>query len=432
MRIGLFSDTYTPHANGVAVCVETLKNGLEKQGHEVFVITCNDKLEIEREGNVLRLPAIVLKKLFGYSFTTPLQITGFLEVKELDLDIIHVHSEFGVALFGRFMAKWLNLPLIYTYHTMYEDYTHYFNLFDLRLLDKPSIKFVEYVSKKYCEPANVVIVPSTKTYNVLTKYQVKNKLEVLPSGIDLERFKNPDKLKVDELRKELNLENKKVMIYLGRIAKEKNIEIILKTIKNKKDVVLIVVGLGPELDLFKKEYECENIKFLGKKEYSEVPLYYSLADGFISASTSETQGLTFIEAMASGNVLFCKDRVVLEDLLFENENGFFFDNEEELSNLIDKYYLLDQEKKEKMKEKSLEISSKYDLDLFISKITEIYKNNIGKIYRITYIKYKNNLAKLKIKNRRYWVKPYIVKILDLKENTKIDKKTLDYIRDNRI
>ncbi|CAM3557843.1 glycosyltransferase [Pseudostreptobacillus hongkongensis] len=433
MRIGLFSDTYTPHANGVAVCVETLKKGLEKEGHEVFVITCNDKLYVEREGNVLKLPSVVFKKLYGYSVTTPVQITGFSEVRDLKLDIIHVHTEFGIALFGRFMARYLKLPLIYTYHTMFEDYTHYINVFNLKLLDKPSLKLVEYISKVYCEPSNVVIVPSRKTYDVLNKYGVKTKMEILPSGIDLERFKNVDINEVNEIKKELGLENKKVMIYLGRIAKEKNIEIVLNAFNKIKDVSLILVGLGPELDILKEQYESDNIKFLGKKEYIDVPKYYSLADGFISASTSETQGLTFIEAMATGKPLFCTDRVVLDGLLIENENGYFFDSEDDLVDRINRYYSLTDEERNSMSKKSIDISMKYDLGKFINKVLSIYEENLGKIYRIEYIKYKKNgLAKIKIKGKRYWLKNYEPLMLGLKENEKIDQKTLNYIRDNNI
>ena len=177
MRIGLFSDTYLPHANGVAICVENLRLGLEKAGHEVYVITCNDSLKIESDKNIITLPSIILKNLYGYSATSPLHFNAYRKIKKLNLDIVHVHTEYGVGLFGRFIARYLRLPLIYTYHTMYEDYTHYLNFLDLRILDKPSLKFVEYVTKKYCDPSNVVIVPSKKTFNTLSKYNVKKRIK---------------------------------------------------------------------------------------------------------------------------------------------------------------------------------------------------------------------------------------------------------------
>ena len=428
MRIGLFSDTYLPHANGVAICVENLRLGLEKAGHEVYVITCNDSLKIESDKNIIKLPSIILKNLYGYSATSPLHFNAYRKIKKLNLDIVHVHTEYGVGLFGRFIARYLRLPLIYTYHTMYEDYTHYLNFLDLRILDKPSLKFVEYVTKKYCDPSNVVIVPSKKTFNTLSKYNVNSEVVVLPSGIDLDKFKNVDKVKVEELRKELNLENKKVMIYLGRVAKEKNIEIVLDTFMEKKDSILLVVGLGPELEEFKEKYVSDNILFLGKKEYSDVPLYYSLADGFISASLSETQGLTFIEAMSCGNVLFCSDRVVLDELLIEGENGYFFDTKEELSEKIDKYYSNTEEKKKKMKELSYSLAMKYDLDLFIQKIEKIYEDNLEKVYKVKEIKYlENGMASVKINANTYFFEGYIIKSLGIEPNTKIDKTTLEYL-----
>ncbi|WP_064580913.1 glycosyltransferase [Streptobacillus moniliformis] len=434
MKIGLFSDTYLPHANGVAVCVYTLKKGLEELGHDVYVITCNDSMKLTMEDKVIKLPSILLKDFYNYSVTGPFHFSGFNEIRKLNLDIIHIHTEFGVSILGRILSKMLGIPLIYTYHTMLEDYVHYINFMNIDILNKPFVKFVEMISKMYCYPSNAVIVPSKKTYDLLMKYSIKNTdIRVLPSGIDLERFKNPNKENIDKLRKHFNLEGKKVMMYLGRVAKEKNIEIILETIKNRKDITLLVVGEGPEFKHFKEKYDLENIIFCGKKEYSEVPDYYNLADGFISASTSETQGLTFIEAMSTGRVLFCSDKVVLKDLLFENENGYFFESIEELNEKIDLFYSQDLDKRKLMMNKSIEISEKYDLKLFIKKVEYIYIDNLGKIYRIQKIKLnKDGSFRVHIRNRRYKISKELFNKLNLKVNNKIDKSTLMLIRENKL
>ncbi|CAM3259644.1 glycosyltransferase [Streptobacillus felis] len=434
MRIGLFSDTYLPHANGVAVCVDTLKKGLENLGHDVYVITCNNNLKLVMEDNVLKLPSFLLKDFYNYSFTGPFHLKAINEIRKLKLDIIHIHTEFGVAILGRIIAKALGIPLVYTYHTMLEDYTHYINFMNIDLLDKPSVKLVEIISKMYCYPSNTVIVPSKKTYDVLMKYSIKNNdVRVLPSGIDLERFNNPNKENIEKLKKEYNLEDKKVMIYLGRVAKEKNIEILLETFKRRKDLILLVVGEGPELKYFKEKYNYENIMFCGKKEYTEVADYYSLADGFISASNSETQGLTFIEAMSTGKVLFCSDRVVLNDLLYENENGYFFDTSDELNDRIDEYYALSKEERLSMSNKSLEVSKRYDLKLFIEKIVEIYTKNLGKVYRVKKVKYtKNDTIKIQIRRRVYRISKELFEELNLKVNDKIDKNVLSTIIENKI
>lgn len=434
MKIGLFSDTYLPHANGVAVCVDTLRKGLENLGHEVYVITCNDSFKLEKDGNVYRLPSFLLKNFYNYSFTGPFHFRGFNEIRKLKLDVIHIHTEFGVAILGRMIAKVLGIPLVYTYHTMLEDYTHYINFMNISILDKPSVRFVEMISKIYCYPSNTVIVPSKKTYDVLMKYSVKNNdVRVLPSGIDLERFRNPNYENIQRIKDEYNLKDKKVMIYLGRVAKEKNIEIILETIKVRKDLTLLVVGEGPELKHFQEKYNYQNIIFCGKKEYSEVADYYNVADAFISASTTETQGLTFIEAMSTGKVLFCSDKVVLKDLLYEGENGYFFENEEELNKKIDTFYSLNEQQRKDMRDKSLEISKRYDLDVFVRKIVDIYENNLGKVYRIKQIKLnKDNTFRVQIRNKRYVISKELFDKLALRVNNKIDKVTLNLIRENNI
>ncbi|WP_073508228.1 glycosyltransferase [Streptobacillus notomytis] len=434
MRIGLFSDTYLPHANGVAVCVYTLKKGLEELGHDVYVITCNDSMKLTMEDNVIKLPSFLLKNFYNYSITGPFHYSMFNEIKKLNLDVIHIHTEFGVAIFGRILSKTLGIPLIYTYHTMLEDYVHYINFMNINILNKPFVKVVEIISKAYCYPSNTVIVPSKKTYDVLMKYAIKNTdVRVLPSGIDLEKFKNPNQENIKKLREQFNLNGKKVMIYLGRVAKEKNIGIVLETIKNRKDIILLVVGEGPELKYFEENYNFENIIFCGKKEYYEVPDYYSLSDAFISASTSETQGLTFIEAMSTGKVLFCSDRVVLKDLLFENENGYFFESVEELNKKIDIFYSLDSDKRNLMMKRSREISENYDLKLFIKKVEGIYKDNLGKIYRIQKIKLnKDGSFRVNIRNKAYKISKELFNELDLKVNNKIDKSTLNTIRENKM
>ena len=140
MRIGLFSDTYLPDINGVATSVETLRKVLEENGHHVYVIANHKGLiNLKREGNVLRLPGIELKWLYGYSMSSPLQLKAKDEIKAMNLDVIHVHTEFGVGIFGRLIAKELNIPLVSTYHTMYEDYTHYLNIFDIEIVEKAKI-----------------------------------------------------------------------------------------------------------------------------------------------------------------------------------------------------------------------------------------------------------------------------------------------------
>ena len=138
MRIGMFSDAYLPDINGVVSSIATLKTSLEKMGHTVFVIS-NHKgthIEYDEEQRILRLPGIEIKKMYGYKISSPIQFAGEDYVERMNLDVIHVHTELGVGFFARSIAKKLHIPVVYTYHTMYEDYTHYVNPGNFEKIDK--------------------------------------------------------------------------------------------------------------------------------------------------------------------------------------------------------------------------------------------------------------------------------------------------------
>ena len=161
MRIGIFTDTYTPDINGVVSSVVTLQKGLEAAGHEVYIVTGQkNSLHAHREGNVIRMPGLELKKLYGYTLSTPYHFEVKKEVEDLHLDVIHVQQEFSVGIFGRILGHSLHIPVVYTYHTMYEDYTHYVNFFDLESVEKISKKAVHSLSRYLCNSVSGIIAPS--------------------------------------------------------------------------------------------------------------------------------------------------------------------------------------------------------------------------------------------------------------------------------
>ncbi len=232
MRIGLFSDTYLPDINGVVSSIVTLQKELEKNGHEVFVIA-NHKglLHSIREGNVLRLPGFELKWLYGYILSTPYHFSAKEDIKAMNLDLIHVHTEFGIGIFARIVAKDLGIPLVCTYHTMYEDYTHYINKFDIEGIDKVGKKVTASFSKMVVETCEAVIAPSEKTKEALLKYGVKTPILIIPTGLNLEKFnrENIDEAEVKSLREQYGTSNEdKVMLYVGRVAHEKSIDVVIR------------------------------------------------------------------------------------------------------------------------------------------------------------------------------------------------------------
>lgn len=341
MRIGLFTDTYPPFINGVSTSVDMLKKALEKQGHTVYVVTVNDssfKYNYDDINKVLRIPGVPIG-IYDYRLSRIYPLKMINLVKSWNLDVIHSHTEFGIGIFARIFAKQFNIPLVHTYHTMYEDYTHYITH---GYFEKSSKKIVEYLTKFYCDTtATELIVPTNKTYQLFKeKYKFEKNIHIIPTGIEVDRFftENVKKSEVTDLKKHLNIsKNDIVIIFVGRLAEEKNVEFLLnahkKLVSKYKNAKLLIVGDGPDKEKFegisKKLKINNNVIFTGKVAWSEVPYYYHVSDIFTTASKSETQGLTVIEAMASNVV-----PVVIEDEAFNgtvinNLNGIIFKTEEE-------------------------------------------------------------------------------------------------------
>ena len=346
MKIGLFTDTYPPHINGVSTSVQMLKNSLEKKGHTVYVITVNNssiKYKFDKENKVIRIPGLPIG-IYDYRITRiyPLKIINL--IKGWDLDVIHSHTEFGVGIFARIIAKQFNIPLVHTYHTMYEDYTHYITH---GYFDKSSKKIVEYLTKFYCDKtASELIVPTNKTYKLFKeKYKYEKNIHIIPTGIEVERFftENVDKKIVSRLRKSLNITKKDfVLLFVGRLAEEKNIEFLINTlktlVKDNKNIKLLIVGDGPDSDKFKNMVKTldieDNVIFTGKVDWNEIQYYYHISNLFVTASKSETQGLTVIEAMASGIIPLCINDEAFASAVVNELNGYIFKNESDYIKLV--------------------------------------------------------------------------------------------------
>lgn len=358
MRIGLFTDTYPPFINGVSTSVEMLKNALEKKNHEVYLVTVNDssiKYDYDEENHILKIPSIPIG-LYDYRLSRIYSLKMINLIKSWNLDVIHSHTELGIGICARLVAKQFNIPLIHTYHTMYKDYTHYVTHGHF---DKSSKKIVEYLTKFYCDTtATELIVPTNKTYRLFKEnYKFEKNIHIIPTGIEVDRFfkENVNKKEVDRLRKNLNLSKRDtVIIFVGRLAQEKNIEFLLnaekKIINNHSNIKLLIVGDGPDkekLEMFSRKLGIEeNVIFTGKVAWDDMPVYYQLANFFATASKTETQGLTVIEAMAAGITPVCIHDEAFLTAITDNLNGFIFDNIDEYVEIILK---LEKNKQERTK-----------------------------------------------------------------------------------
>ena len=347
MRIGLFTDTYPPFINGVSTSVYMLKKALEKEGHQVFVVTLNNSslhYQFEDNDTVIKIPGLPIG-FYDYRVTTVYPVRALNIIRKWKLDVIHSHTEFSVGTFARIIARQYNIPLVHTYHTMYEDYTHYITK---GYFKNSSKKIVEYLSKFYCDTtANELIVPTKKTYDLFKqKYEVNKNIHIIPTGIEIDRFfdENIDNKKVESLRKKLKLNKEDFnIIYVGRLAEEKNVTLLIdahkEILKKHENTNLIIVGDGPDMDAYKERAKdlgiADRVIFTGKVPWEEVPLYYHLAKIFATASNSETQGLTVIEAMAATVCPVCIDDESFRNTVIDGLNGeIFFTKEEYVKKII--------------------------------------------------------------------------------------------------
>ena len=388
MRIGLFTDTYPPYINGVSTSVCMLKHALEKKGHQVFVVTVNNdslKYSIEDDNTVIRIPGIPVG-IYDYRLTGVYPLRAINIIKKWKLDVIHSHTEFGIGTFARIIAKQLDIPLVHTYHTMYEDYVHYITH---GYFNKSSKKIVEYLTLFYCDKtANELIVPTKKTYDLFKeKYEVDKNIHIIPTGIEIERFykENVDHKKVTALKKQLMLlKDDFVIVFVGRIAEEKNIVFLIeaqKEITKKYDnIKLIIIGDGPDSDKYKalsKKIKVDNsIIFTGKVPWEEVPCYYQLADVFATASTTETQGLTVIEAMAGGVAPLCVDDESFRNVVIDDLNGRIFKNKKEyIKDVFDLYN--DSSKLESLSKQARLNAECHSSKYYAEGVLDVYEHAMG-------------------------------------------------------
>ena len=384
MRIGIFSDTYAPFINGVTTSVLMLKKGLEKLGHTVYIVTVNDKTlkyKFEENGKVVRVPGIPIG-IYDYRLSGIYPIKAINIIRKWKLDVIHSQTEFGIGTFARIIAKQLNIPLVHTYHTMYEDYIHYITK---GYFNKSSKKIVEYLTLFYCDKtATELVVPTKKAYELFKKkYMVDRNVHVVPTGIDVEKFylENNKKLNIIKKREELGIKKDDfVILFVGRIAREKNVMLLLSSMKvivnNCPKAKLLIVGDGPDLDDYKdyviRQEIADNVIFTGKVPWDIIQHYYLISNCFTTASTSETQGLTVIEAMAASLPVVCIDDESFTQTVIDNLNGIVFKNKRGYRNAIIKLYndeLLLNRLSKQAKISAETHSSKY----FVNSILDVYK-----------------------------------------------------------
>ena len=335
MKIGFFTDTYLPQVSGVATSIQTLKEQLERYGHEVYIFTTTDPKASKEEVNIIRMPSVPFISFKERRIVVRGMWFAYLTAKELELDLIHTHTEFGAGLLGKWVGKRLEIPVIHTYHTMYEDYIHYIAK---GKVVRPG--HVKYLSRQFVDHSTGVVCPSQRVVDTLRGYGAIAPMRIIPTGIKFENFQQTDL--APQIRQELRekwalTEENIVLLSLSRLSYEKKIHLILEALPEiiaaRPEVRLMIVGDGPYREMLETIVKEKNLTtyviFVGEIASNKVADYYHIADYFVSASTSETQGLTYTEAMASRLQMVVVGNAYLDHLISDPSLGVTYQQEED-------------------------------------------------------------------------------------------------------
>ena len=382
MKILITSDWYSPAVNGVVTSVKNLRRGLEERGHEVRVLTLSQTTRSWERDGVTYIGSVAAGLVYpGARLRTALGGKYIRELVEWHPDVVHSQCEFSTFFLARRIAEELSIPLVHTYHTVYEDYTHYFS---------PSVRFgkkaVAVFSRWAAAQTDCVIVPTGKVRLLLQGYGVEQPVFVVPSGIDLSRFhREADPWRMAVLRANLNIPAENlVLVSVGRLAEEKNIDELLRLRAEMGDapVTLLLVGDGP--DRIRLEgaaaglgLEAPQVVFAGMIPAEQVADWYQLGDLFVSASTSETQGLTYVEALAAGVPALCRADPCLEGVIREGENGWTYRDDDEFRRKL-ALFQSQPHHHEKMAEIARRSAGEFSLQRFAERAETIYRLQIAR------------------------------------------------------
>lgn len=381
MHIAFFTNFYLPVVNGVVRSVESFRRELTRQGHNVFVFAqANGEYEDEAPF-IFRYPSLKLPIQVDVPAVIPVSSSVDQLLPSLKLDVIHTHHPILLGQTAARKADELNLPLVFTFHTQYREYTHYVPL--------PQEAFQEFLKDTvqnwlmdFMQRCQHIVIPSESMKEILVRdYGLRDRYTVIPTGLNLEPYQNADG---SALRTRMGWQDDKVLISTGRLAQEKNWSTLLlaaqKVYGKHPELRLVLIGDGPQKDELQELASDlgieERITFTGELPFSEVTLYLKAADLFGFASITETQGLVTMEAMAAGLPVVAVEASGTRDIVDNGEQGFLVPNEAEaLAESIDQV-LESPELMKRFHSNALEKARTFDVKNCARQLVNVYEESI--------------------------------------------------------
>ncbi len=338
MKVGIFTDSYKPYTSGVVTSIATFKEELNKLGHQVYIFAPSYPEYEDGEEGVFRYYSMASPTNPDFALVIPVYPGMHMLLKKLDLDIIHVHSPFTMGWVGMHWANRQHVPLIFTYHTLYDQYAHYVPVAQ-ELVREMALRF----SNNFCNQCDHIVVPSQEIQRLLYSYEISTPISVIPTGVPLHKFQGP---RENWLRNNYDIpEENRILLFVGRLTREKNLEYLIDAFTLVKrempnttlvltaqgplehELKQLVVNLGMQLDI--------DVIFTGAQPFDTlVDIYYS-SDLFVFSSMTETQGLVLIEAMAAGLPVVAVRAYGVQDMVDNGIDGVLTEcNREEYAQAI--------------------------------------------------------------------------------------------------
>ncbi len=396
MNIILTLEAYKPYTNGVITHVSMLRDSLIKQGHNVLIVTADPKVHHHTIiDGVLHCPAITMKNIYGYGLATPFSKKRIKILNDFKPDIIHTHNELSMGIFSLVYARKFNIPLCYTLHTMYEDYSHYLAK---NKITKSAVKYCgSAYFKLFAKKSDLMISPSDKANEFMDFIGVKNKkIHIIPNSIDVDYF-DPSRTTsshIQEIREELGFSTENFIgLFIGRLGEEKSVDVLIKgwceKFKDSKKHKLLIIGEGPEknnlINLAKSCGDSENIIFTGKIDHSNVYKYFCISNYFITASLTEMMSISMLESMSMGLPAILRRDPRNENQINEGKNGFIRDTIEEMTEVVENISKLPTDEYLNLRKTTREHAIELGSDKNINTIIKLYEETIKKYNRKTYL-----------------------------------------------
>lgn len=383
MRILVVSDVYFPRVNGVSTSIQTFNQELRKLGHDITLLAPDYGTPASDETDIVRIASrrVVMDpedKMMHYGKTVRLAAG----LKDRAFDILHIQTPFIAHYAGVKLARMLNIPVLETYHTLFEEYLFHY----LPFLPRQALRYAaRRFTRSQCNDVDAVVVPSKPMLDVLRRYGVTNRVEIIPTGMQMEQFKDGDGAR---FRAKHGIPpGRPTLVHVGRIAHEKNIDFLIHMLVNVRravpDVLLIIAGEGPALEHLRRLVDRlglrNNVLFVGYLSRADALLdCYRAGDVFVFASRTETQGLVLLEAMALGTPVVSTAIMGTKDILEPGKGALVA--EDNLPDFSDKVVKLlnNSELRNQLGEEAKQYAATWSAPALAGKMQELYLDLIEK------------------------------------------------------